>query len=128
MRLKMNYKTLEQVKSIKMLGLWVTQDMSWQLNTEEACRKAYSRLSLLTKLKYVGVSRVDLLDVYKLFIRSCLEYCSVVFHSMHTQQQIRMYENVQKVRQGSHSRPEISFLKLVELVVFNICFRKYQKI
>ena len=33
MRLKMNHKTLEQVKAIKMLGLWVTQDMSWQLNT-----------------------------------------------------------------------------------------------
>ena len=71
--------------------------MSWQKNTEEACRKAYSRLSLITKLKYVGVNRSDLLDVYKLFIRSCLEYCSVVFHSMLTKEQERLYENVQRV-------------------------------
>ena len=96
-RLKMNYKSLDQVHAIKLLGVWVTEKMSWQLNTEEACKKAYSRLSLLTKLKYVGVSRNDLIDVYKLFIRSRLEYCSVVFHTMLTNEQSRMYENVQKV-------------------------------
>ena len=96
-RLQMNYKSLEQVKAIKLLGLWVTQDMSWQTNTQEACKKAYSRLALLTKLKYVGVGRTDLLDVYKLFIRSCLEYCSVVFHTMLTLEQSRMYENCQRV-------------------------------
>ena len=93
----MNYKKLEQVKAIKMLGVWLTEDVSWQMNTEMACKKAYSRVALLTKLKYVGVNRNDLLDIYKLFIRSCLEYCSVLFHTMLTQKQEKMYENCQKV-------------------------------
>ena len=79
LRLSMNYQSLKQVDAIRMLGIWICEDMSWQKNTEEACRKAYSRLSLITKLKYVGVKRSDLLDVYKLFIRSCLEYFNVVF-------------------------------------------------
>ena len=61
------------------------------------CQKAYKRISLLTKLKYIGVKRKDLLDIYKLFIRSCLEYATVVFHSSLTQNQSDMLEAVQKL-------------------------------
>ena len=53
-------------------------------------------MSLITKLKYVGVKEDDLLDIYKLFIRSLLEYCSVVFHSSLTQENIQDLERVQK--------------------------------
>ena len=59
------------------------------------CKKAYKRLLLLTKLKYVGVKKEDLIDIYKLFIRSVLEYCSTVFHSSLTKYQSKMIENVQ---------------------------------
>ena len=61
------------------------------------CKRAFARLTLLTKLKYVGISREDLLDVYKLYIRSLLEYCSVVWHSTLTVQQSSDIENVQKL-------------------------------
>ena len=50
-------------------------------NCQEICRKTYSRLSMITKLKYVGVSFEDLLDIYVLFIRSVMEYFAVAFHS-----------------------------------------------
>ena len=53
-------------------------------------------MSLLTKLKYVGVHTGDLIDVYKLFIRSLLEYCSVAFHSSLTQENTQDLERVQK--------------------------------
>ena len=52
---------------------------------------------MLSKLKYVGIKREDLLTIYKLFIRSCLEYCSVVFHSSLTIEQIKAIERIQKV-------------------------------
>ena len=52
---------------------------------------------MLSKLKYVGVKREDLILIYKLFIRSCLEYCSVVYHSSLTIQQSNSIERVQKV-------------------------------
>ena len=55
-----------------------------------------SRLSMLTKLKYVGVGIEDLLEVYKLFIRSCTEYCSVAFHSSLTIEQSDKLERIQK--------------------------------
>ena len=58
--------------------------------------EAYSRISLLTKLKYVGVSIEDLLDIYILMIRSLTEYCSVVFHSSLTVGQATAIEKIQK--------------------------------
>ena len=70
--------------------------MSWSRNCQEICVKAYSRLSMITKLKYVGVSREDLLDIYILFIRSVTEYCAVSFHSSLTGQQSDKLEKIQK--------------------------------
>ena len=43
-------------------------------------RKCYSKIIMLSKLKYAGVIVSDLLTIYKLFIRSITEYCSVTFH------------------------------------------------
>ena len=95
-RLKVNDITLDRMSVIKLLGVWITEDMSWSRNTQEICKKAYSRLSMLTKLKYVGVSEEDLIDIYVLFIRSVTEYCAVVFHSRLTQQDSMKLERIQK--------------------------------
>ena len=59
--------------------------------------KAYSRLSMLTRLKYVGVKTEDLIDIYKLYIRSIIEYCSVAFHSSLTIEQSDRLERIQRV-------------------------------
>ena len=80
----------------KILGIWISEDLSWSKNCQEIARKAYSRLSLITKLKYVGVNKSDLLDIYILFIRSVTEYCAVVFHSSLTQQECEKLERIQK--------------------------------
>ena len=52
---------------------------------------------MLSKLKYIGTKTEDLLDVYHLYIRSVLEYCSVVFHSSLTAEQAAKLETVQRV-------------------------------
>ena len=54
-------------------------------------------MTMLTKLKYVGVPTYDLLEIYILYIRSLLEYCSVVWHSTLTVEQSQQIENVQKL-------------------------------
>ena len=51
---------------------------------------------MLTKLKYVGVCIDDLLDVYKLYIRSITEYCSVAYHSSLTQENSQTLERIQR--------------------------------
>ena len=80
----------------KLLGVWISEDLTWFRNTAEICKKAYSRLGMLTKLKYVGVSTEELLNIYILFIRSCTEYCSVVFHSRLTGEQAISLERIQR--------------------------------
>ena len=95
-RLEINGQKLDRIAVTQLVGVWISEDMSWTRNTKEICKKAYARLSLITKLKYVGVKRDDLLDIYILFIRSVTEYCAVVFHSSLTQEDNRKLEQIQK--------------------------------
>ena len=94
-RLSMNSAPLDKVSVVKLLGIWLDEDFSWNTNTKQICVKAYSRMQMLTKLKYAGIRRNDLLDIYKLFIRSVAEYCSVVFHTSLTQKQCKKIESIQ---------------------------------
>ena len=96
-RLTLNNQTLDRIEEVKLVGVWVTTFLDWDKNTREMCKRAFARITLLTKLKYVGISREDLLDVYTLYIRSILEYCSAVWHSKLTVQQSSDIENVQKL-------------------------------
>ena len=96
-RLSMNNIVMDRTPFIKILGVWISDDLSWDKNCQEICKKAYARLGMITKLKYVGVSRQDLVDIYILFIRSVIEYCSVSFHSSLTQDQTNKLEKIQKI-------------------------------
>ena len=95
-RLSIHENTIERVKVSKLLGIWISENLSWGKNCQEICKKAFSRLSMITKLKYVGVKIEDLLDTYILFIRSVTEYCAVVFHSSLTKEQSDKIEKIQK--------------------------------
>ena len=95
-RLEIDNQTLEKISATKILGVWISEDLSWSKNCQVICRKAYSRMSMITKLKYAGVSYEDLIEIYILFIRSVVEYCSVAFHSTLTQDQTRKLEKIQK--------------------------------
>ena len=79
-----------------MLGLRISDDLSWDENCKNICRKAYSRIGMLTKLKYAGVSVEHLIEIYVLMIRSVTEYCAVVFHSTLTEKQSQKIEMIQK--------------------------------
>ena len=87
---------MERIQATKVLGVWVSENLSWAKNCQEICVKSYSRLSMLTKLKYAGTSIEDLIEIYILFIRSVTEYCSVAFHSSLTLEESNKLERVQK--------------------------------
>ena len=95
-RLMVNGQKIDQVTEQKVCGVWITDDLKWEKNSKELSKGAFARVSMLTKLKYVGVCQSDLIDVYKLFIRSLLEYCSIVWHSRLTEEDMRVLERVQK--------------------------------
>ena len=85
------------MNATKILGVWLSEDLSFERNTREICRKAYMRVSMLTKLKYIGIQTEELLNIYILFIRSVTEYCSVLFHPSLTQEQSEAIEKIQAV-------------------------------
>ena len=115
-RLNLNGKHLERLSVIKLLGIWLDEDLSWNTNTKEICKRAFSRMTMLSRLKYAGILRDDLLLIYKLFIRSTAEYCSVAFHCALTQEQAKKIELIQstslKIILGSEYLDYESAMKL----------------
>ena len=95
-RLTVNDNKIDQKPVSRILGCWIDEDAGkWHTNTKELCKSAYSRISMLTKLKYIGVSTEDLIEIYTLFIRSRAEYVSVVWHSSLTLEQTQKIGNIQ---------------------------------
>ena len=60
-------------------------------------KRTYASMSILTKLKYAGLSRTKMLHIYSLHIRSSMEYCSVVWHDNLTKAQSNAIERLQIV-------------------------------
>ena len=118
-RLGINNVNLENLTAMKLLGVWIDQDLGWDTNTKQICIESYSRVQMLSKLKYAGIKREDLLQIYKLFIRSIPAYCSVAFHSSLTQKQSNKIEVIQatclKIIIGSDYVDYDSALKLCSL-------------
>ena len=80
-RIMMNNVKLDQVHTARLLGALPTDDLKFEKNTQDICKRGFARISMITKLKFVGVGCHDLVDIYKLFILSLLEYCWMTWHS-----------------------------------------------
>ena len=88
-RLTIDSTHIDRKKVTKLLGVWLEESGKWDVNTKEILKKAYARVSMLTKLKYAGVNTKELLHNYKQFVRVMLEYCSVAWHRTLSEQQSR---------------------------------------
>ena len=96
-RLKLEDTLLNQVHSKKLLGLIISDDLSWKANTASLVKRAYSRMIILKNLYSFGVPLEDLVEIYTLYIRSVLEQSAVVWNSSITQGEKLELERVQKV-------------------------------
>lgn len=63
-----NGQPLELVKCFKLLGLYLTSNLSWNTHVEHICRKASKRFYILRILKRSGFSTTHLRKVYCSFI------------------------------------------------------------
>ena len=64
---------IQVVDEIRLLGLIITSDLKWTSNTENLVNKANKRLWILRRLKNLGASQSDLVDIYLKQIRCVLE-------------------------------------------------------
>ena len=77
----LNKTIVNRVFEHRHLGVWLSSDLDWAKQVKEVCMKANSKLSVLRSVKYLSRSTLDLL--YKLTVRSVIDYGLVVFfHSL----------------------------------------------
>ena len=88
---------LDVVYKTKLLGVICTSDCKWNENTKHLVSKVNSKLWFLRRLKTLGASTETLLDIYKLFIRSHLEFCAPLWTGNLSSKNCRDLERVQKV-------------------------------
>ena len=72
--------SLRVVSSPKVLGLTISDDLSWNLHVSDIIRKANKRLYFLILLRRAGVPSSDIICFHCTCIRPLLEYCAPVFH------------------------------------------------
>ena len=87
---------LEVVEEFKLLGVIFQSNLRWQANTDFICKKAYSRLWMLRRLKTLGANIEEILDVYFTQVRCVLEMALIVWEPGLNQAQHKQIERVQK--------------------------------
>ena len=105
---------LETVYETKLLGLTISSNCRWDSNTKNTVIKGNSRLWFLRRLKLLGASQSTLLDIYKLFCRSVLEYAAPVWAGALTTKNKhdleRVQRNAMRIISDSQSTPYLEFL------------------
>jgi hypothetical protein len=75
--LEVNGHVFERVKSCKLLGMWIDNNLKWKTNVKYLVKKAAKRLFALKILRnYNALIMEDLKAFYTSVIRSTLEYCT----------------------------------------------------
>ena len=95
-RLQLKDENVEVINSTKLLGTIISDDLKWDLNTQNLVKKANARMALLRKVASFGAPLEDLKTIYVLFIRSILEQSATVWHSSLSEENIKDLERVQK--------------------------------
>ena len=75
-----NGDALEVVDSVKLLGLNISSDLTWNIHINEILKKASKRLYFLLQLKRAKVTRTDLGLFYSSCIRSIMDNAVPAFH------------------------------------------------
>ena len=78
--LLINGKGVETVKSAKLLGVTISDDLSWNEHVREVVKKASKRLYFLVQLKRARLPTSELVLFYCTCIRSVLSYAVPVFY------------------------------------------------
>ena len=96
-RLYLEDSLLPQVKQTRLLGVIVSDNLSWHANTANLVKRCYQRMMILKNLYKFSIPVEELVNIYCLYIRSVAEQSSVVWSSSLTVGQKYDLERVQKV-------------------------------
>ena len=72
---------IERVNHAKVLGVTISDNLTWNTHIDSVISKAGKRLYMLYQLKRSGISQADLLKIYVSVIRPVMEYACPVWHT-----------------------------------------------
>ena len=78
--IRINGTEVERVTSYRFLGVHISEDLSWTLNSSKLIKKAHQRLFFLRKLKKAHLSPQILVNFYRCIIESILTNCVTVWY------------------------------------------------
>ena len=84
---------IERVNVHKHLGLFLTSSLDWNVQVNEVCLRANRKLSVLRSVKLLSRQTLDIL--YKLTVRSVIDYGLPVYYNNLKQTELLRLENVQ---------------------------------
>ena len=93
---KIENTAVESVKSAKLVGVTIQEDLKWNENTDTILKKAKKKLYFMKKLKSSGASSRDLKQFYASIVRAVCEYAAPAWATSITKQQRQKLEMIQK--------------------------------
>ena len=85
---------------ITLLGIIISDDLSWSKNTENICKKVNRKYFYLCKLKQFGFTEDEMLTAWKVMLRPITEYATPLWQSGLTKSERNKLENLQKKALG----------------------------
>ena len=70
--IKIDGRDIAQVCHAKLLGVTISQDLTWNKHVDNIVKKAGKRLYMLYQLKRAGITQKDLVSVYVSVVRPVL--------------------------------------------------------
>ena len=88
---------MDVTDQLRLVGLVITDNLSWRANTDSMIRRAFAKLWILRRLKCLGADSNVLKLVYFRHVRSILEFGVPVWNGSITQLEVKKLERVQRI-------------------------------
>jgi hypothetical protein len=88
-------RVVSERRRVKILGFTFDNKPTVAAHIEETIKKTRRRYWVLRHLKNYGFTSEELVAVYQSLVRSVIEFCSVVYHSLLTDEQSKSLERLQ---------------------------------
>ena len=111
-----NGDSIERVDCFKFIGTIISNDLTWENNTDAVVKKAQQRLFFLRQLKKFGLRREILVQFYRSAIESILTFSICVWFS-----------GISKRQKGSLDRVVKTASKIVGSELTSLIYRQIQK-
>ena len=95
--IKIDGTDIAQVCHAKLLGVTISQDLTWNKHVDNIVKKAGKRLYMIYQLKRAGITQEDLVNVYVSVVKPVLEYACPVWHTNLPQY---LPDNIEVIQKG----------------------------